>query len=64
MTNLIDVPKPQPRFSIPHASVPAGVVTNLNTVINQLLTDAAARRRQLDDARIEAFIQAVSEVYR
>lgn len=64
MTNLIDIPKPQPRFSLPHASVPAGLVTNLNAVINQLLSDAGARRRQLDDARIESFIQAVSEVYR
>jgi hypothetical protein len=64
MPSILDTPKPQPRFSLPHASVPGGVVTNLNTVINQLLTDAAARRRQLDDARIEAFIQAVSEVYR
>jgi hypothetical protein len=64
MTNPIDVPKAQPRFSLPHASVPAGLVTNLNAVVNQLLTDAAARRRQIDDLAVEAFVSAVSNVYR
>lgn len=64
MTTILDTPKPQPRFSAPHPSVPGGVVTNLNAVINQLLTDAAARRRQLNDYAVEAFVNAVSEVYR
>jgi hypothetical protein len=64
MANPVDTPHVQPRFSLTHASVPGGVVTNLNTVINQLIADANARRRQLDDMAIERFIDAVSNVYR